>query len=182
MPGGGRNRVEQNLFTFHTLLDGFYEKPADPKKSDANTDLDVKVKNDDAGGVPRQSQSLEAATRSYLKWWRVICEILPFPGGAKMTAVGNFVSGFKLYLSKLSNQDMIVEEIDPATAGPTQVKEQTAEIAADPKSHGEQEPLKQSTLKPKCLFPLPEGASPEQSLNLTNADQRQKKRKFKSDQ
>ncbi|KAL8112588.1 hypothetical protein AgCh_020058 [Apium graveolens] len=42
-----------------------------------------------------------------------------------------------------------LKEIDPETAGPTQVKEQTAGIATDLKDRGDQEQPKQSTLKPK---------------------------------
>ncbi|XP_074374486.1 uncharacterized protein LOC141714889 [Apium graveolens] len=44
---------------------------------------------------------------------------------------------------------MIVEELDPGTAGPTQVKELTAEVAADPSTHVDRELPKQPALKPK---------------------------------
>ncbi|XP_074326812.1 uncharacterized protein LOC141664756 [Apium graveolens] len=77
---------------------------------------------------------------------------------------------------------MIVEEFDPGTAGPTQVKELTAEVAADPSTHGDRELPKQPALKPKCLFPPPEVPPEDQSLSLKGTLQRDGKRKTVSDQ
>ncbi|KAL8125116.1 hypothetical protein AgCh_012697 [Apium graveolens] len=88
------------------------------------------------------------------------------------------VSPFTRYASTeiRSNQKMIVEELDPGTAGPTQVKELTAEIAADPSTHGDRELPKQPALKPKCLFPPPEVPPEGQSLNSKDTLQRNRKK------
>ena len=77
---------------------------------------------------------------------------------------------------------MIVEEVDPGTAGPTQVKELTAEVAADPSTHDDRELPKQPALKPKCLFPPPEAPPEDQFLGLKDSLQRDRKRKIVSDQ
>ncbi|KAL8155745.1 hypothetical protein AgCh_000956 [Apium graveolens] len=81
-----------------------------------------------------------------------------------------------------SNQKMIVEELDLGTAGPTQVKELTAEVAADPSTHGDRELPKQPELKPKCLFPPPEAPPEDQFLGLKDSLQKDRKRKTISDQ
>ncbi|KAL8094931.1 hypothetical protein AgCh_036442 [Apium graveolens] len=62
------------------------------------------------------------------------------------------------------------------------VKELTAEIAADPLTHGGHELPKQPALKSKCLFPPPEVPPEGQSLNLKDTCQRDRKRKSISDQ
>ncbi|KAL8117080.1 hypothetical protein AgCh_023316 [Apium graveolens] len=81
-----------------------------------------------------------------------------------------------------SNRKMIVEELDPGIAGPTQVKDLTAEIAADPSTFDGRELPKQPALKPKCLFPPPEGPPEDQPKSLKDTRQRDKKRKSVSDQ
>ncbi|KAL8110540.1 hypothetical protein AgCh_026314 [Apium graveolens] len=62
------------------------------------------------------------------------------------------------------------------------VKELTAEIVADPSTHASHELPKQPALKPKCLFPPPEDPPEGQPLSLKDTRQRDKKRKFVSDQ
>ncbi|KAL8124131.1 hypothetical protein AgCh_011946 [Apium graveolens] len=76
---------------------------------------------------------------------------------------------------------MIVEELDPGIAGPTQVKELTAEVAANPSTHGDRELPKQPALKPKCLFLPPEAPIEDQFLGLKDSLQRDRKRKIVSD-
>ncbi|KAL8098061.1 hypothetical protein AgCh_030993 [Apium graveolens] len=63
-----------------------------------------------------------------------------------------------------------------------EVKELTAEVAADPSTRGDRELPKQPALKPKCLFPPPEAPPEDQFPGLKDSLQRDRKRKTMSDQ
>ncbi|KAL8103624.1 hypothetical protein AgCh_027992 [Apium graveolens] len=67
-------------------------------------------------------------------------------------------------------------------AGPTQVKELTAEPAADPSTFDGRELPKQSALKPKYLFSPTEGPPEDQPESWKDTRQSDKKRKSISDQ